>query len=95
MRLIRFVVLTSIAAIIAAPAFAAANPAASLALGNGQSAGTQTDNATSTPTGAGTSVGRKSHTGTIVLAGVAVAAVVGGAVALGTSHHHDNLPASN
>jgi hypothetical protein len=86
MRLSRLVLAASIAAIVAAPAFAAHNPAANLSLAGAKSAPAQGsgDHAKSA----------KGHTGTIVLAAVGVAAVVGGAVALGTSHH-SSMPASN
>ena len=84
MRLTSLVLAAAVAVIAATPAFAAgANPAASLALVNDSDGG-------------GTSSGHKGgHTGTLVLVGLGIAAVVGGAVALGTGHHHDNTPASN
>ena len=82
MRLIRSVAAFAAVSMVAVPALAAAaNPAAGLSL----SSGAQT-------------TGSTKHSGkvagsTLVLIGVAAAAVVGGAVALGT--HHDSMPASS
>jgi hypothetical protein len=93
MRLTRLVVAASVAALVAAPVFAAAkNPAGSLSLANSKGADAQASDDTSTAHKGHHAGG---HSGTVVLAGLGAAAVVGGAVALGTSGHHDNMPASN
>jgi len=90
MRLTRIAAALAVAAFVAAPALAAAsNPAASLALTNGKAGRAQAGDDTQTAP-------RKNHTGTLVIAGLGAAAVIGGAVALGSGHHHrGSMPASN
>jgi len=89
MRISRLSAAVAVVALGATPVFAATNPAASLSLANGKPAAAQTgDDSSAAPHGG--------HTGTIVYVGLAAAAVIGGAVALGSGHHHHgSMPASN
>jgi len=85
MRLIRAVAALAAASMMVGPALAAsANPAASLSLSSNA-------RATGTSKHSSKAVGGT----TILLIGLAGAAVIGGAVALGTGHHHDSMPASS
>ena len=86
MRLIRSVAVFAAASMVAVPALAAsANQAAGLSLSSDAPATGST----------ATKHSGKLAGSTVVLIGVAAAAVVGGAVALGTRHHHDSMPASS
>jgi len=96
MRLTRIAAALAVAAFVAAPALAAAsNPAASLALTNVKAGRAQAGDNAQADDGAQTAPS-KNHTGTLVIAGLGAAAVIGGAVALGSGHHHrGSMPASN
>jgi hypothetical protein len=85
MRLTKTVSLTAIALLVAVPALAsAANPAALLSL---------QDTSSSEGTSADGAKAHKSHTTTFVLAGIGLAGVIAGAVALGTNDDN-GTPAS-
>ncbi len=88
MRLSSLLLATAVVSMAAVPAFAGpANPAASLSLaGSDAKAGTTVR--ASAPMKRSN---RLTSTATIVIAGLAVAGVIAGAVALS---HHDNKPAS-
>lgn len=87
MRVSSLVAVLAATSLIAMPALAASagNPALGLSLAGGARAGTSTGKHNSKLGGT-----------SLLLVGLGAAAVIGGAVALGSGHHHhDNMPASS
>lgn len=94
MRLTHLLAAAAIASFIAAPALAAtSNPAANLSLARARAAPAQQDTGYGDQTDDTATESGKGHAGTLVIAGLAAAAVIAGAVALGSGKHH-GMPAS-